>query len=315
MDFQSNPVEDDGGGYLIAVSDMMAALLFVFMITLVAFVINFQLAAAEQEKAQMEAVAEKERAEAQRDLARAEQQRQERAAAKLEEAQVKAVTEKERAEAQRDLARAEQQRLESVRDDLTNARRLREEMLEIIRGEVEERGIRVEIDSEHGILRLTENAISFESAKATLAEREREKLDEVAAVLAEVIPCYAVDAPTRCGTRTQGKLEAVFIEGHTDNVPLQGGRFRDNWDLSAQRAMYTYRAISSSEPELMALRNALDQPLFSVSGYGAGRPVISHDEPTGEPRNRRIDLRFIMTPPTATAAPEPVRALRERGVR
>lgn len=280
MDVQANLMEDEGGGYLVAVSDMMAALLFVFMITLVAFVINFQLAAAEQEEAQQEAVAEK-----------------------------------ERAEAQRDLARAAQQRLESVRDDLTNARRLREEMLEAIRAELEERGIRVEIDSEHGILRLTENAISFGSAQATLAQREREKLNEVATVLAEVIPCYAEDAPTSCETRTQGKLEAVFIEGHTDNVPLQGGRFRDNWDLSAQRAMYTYRSISSDQPELIALRNALDQPLFSVSGYGAGRPIINHDEPTAEPRNRRIDLRFIMAPPTAIADPEPIRALREQGVR
>lgn len=280
MDVQTNPVDDDGGGYLIAVSDMMSALLFVFLITLVAFVINFQFATAEQQEAQAEAVAEK-----------------------------------ERAEAQRDRARAEQQQLESVRDDLTNARRLREEMLEAIRQELEERGIRVEIDSEHGILRLTENAISFKSGQATLAQREREKLSEVAAVLAEVIPCYAANAPEDCEARTQGKLEAVFIEGHTDNVPLQGGRFRDNWDLSAQRAMYTYRAISSAQPELVQLRNELGQPLFSVSGYGAGRPVVRHDEPTPDPRNRRIDLRFIMTPPMATQDPEPVRALRERGVR
>lgn len=280
MDVQTNPIDDDGGGYLIAVSDMMSALLFVFLIMLVAFVINFQFATAQQEEAQVEAVAEK-----------------------------------ERAEAQRDRAQAEQQRLESLRADLTNARRLREEMLEAIREELKVRGIRVEIDREHGILRLTENAISFESAEAALAEQERDKLAEVAAVLADVIPCYAANAPEDCQARTQGKLEAVFIEGHTDNVPLQGGRFRDNWDLSAQRAMYTYRAISGDEPGLVELRNQLGQPLFSVSGYGAGRPVVSHDEPTPDPRNRRIDLRFIMTPPTATQDPEPVRALREQGVR
>jgi len=252
MDVQTNPIDDDGGGYLVAVSDMMSALLFVFLITLVAFVINFQIATAEQQEAL---------------------------------------------------------------DDLTNTRELRSEMLQDIRAQLEERGIRVQIDREHGILRLTENAISFESAQATLAQREREKLRQVAAVLADVIPCYAAHAREHCQRRTAGKLEAVFIEGHTDNVPLQGGRFRDNWDLSAQRAMYTYRALSDDEPELVELRNALDQPLFSVSGYGAGRPVVNHDEPTADPSNRRIDLRFIMTPPTATQDPEPVRALRERGVR
>ena len=333
MDAQTNPIDDDGGGYLIAVSDMMSALLFVFLITLAAFVINFQFATAEQEEAKAEALAEKEQAEIQRDLARAEQERLESVRDDLtnarrlreemleairqeqEEAKAEALAEKEQAEIQRDLARAEQERLESVRDDLTNARRLRKEMLEAIRQELEERGIRVEIDSEHGILRLTESAISFESAQAKLAERERAKLTKVAAVLADVIPCYAVEAPLECEARTEGKLEAVFIEGHTDNVPLQGGRFRDNWDLSAQRAIYTYRAVSSDQPELVKLRNALDQPLFSVSGYGAGRPVVNHDQPTADPNNRRIDLRFIMAPPTATQDPEPVRVLRDRGVR
>jgi flagellar motor protein MotB len=86
-------------------------------------------------------------------------------------------------------------------------------------------------------------------------------------------------------------------------------------DLSAQRAMYTYRLLAGGEPGLPALRNGLGQPLFSVSGYGAGRPVIDHDEPTSEPRNRRIDLRFIMAPPPATREPEPIRDLREHGVR
>lgn len=252
MDMQSNPVDDDGGGYLIAVSDMMAALLFVFLITLVAFVINFQMATEQQQEAL---------------------------------------------------------------DDLTNARELRSEMLEDIRARLQERGIRVEIDSEYGILRLTENAISFDSAQATLAQREQEKLSQVAAVLADVVPCYAADAPPRCDARTQGKLDAVFVEGHTDNVPLTPGRFQDNWDLSAQRAMSTYRAISQDQPKLMSLQNQLRQPLFSVSGYGAGRPVVDHEKPTAEPSNRRIDLRFIMTPPTAAQDPEPVRALRDRGVR
>lgn len=265
--------DDDGAGYLISVSDMMAGLLFVFLITLVAFVINFRIATDEQRAAQEAAETQKERA----------------------------ILEKERAEA--------------VRDDLTNARRLREQMLEDIRRRLEERGIRVEIDNDHGVLRLSENAISFGSSQAELMAAEQVKLAEIGVVLLDVLPCYAADAGTGCDERTRGKLEAVFVEGHTDNVPLQGGRFRDNWDLSAQRAMYTYRFLAEREPDLAELRNKLGQPLFSVSGYGDGRPVIEHAEPTDEPRNRRIDLRFIMAPPPATQEPEPVRTLRERGVR
>lgn len=266
--------DDDGAGYLMSVSDMMAGLLFVFLITLVAFVINFRIATDEQREAQEAAEAEKEQA----------------------------IVEKERAEA--------------VRDDLTNARRLREQMLEDIRRRLEERGIRVEIDNDHGVLRLSENAISFGSSQAELKAAEQAKLGQIGVVLLDVLPCYAADAGADCDERTRGKLEAVFIEGHTDNVPLQpGGRFRNNLDLSAQRAMYTFELLKTREPGLADLRNKLGQPLFSVSGYGEGRPVIEHPAPTDEPRNRRIDLRFIMAPPPATQEPEPMRTLRERGVR
>ncbi|MCG6942098.1 MAG: OmpA family protein [Thiohalocapsa sp.] len=279
--------DDDGAGYLISVSDMMAGLLFVFLITLVAFVINFRIATDEQRAAQEDAVQKKEQA----------------------------ILEKERAETERDAAETEKERLESVRDDLTNARRLRTQMLDDIRERLEARGIRVEIDHDNGVLRLSESAISFESSRAELRKQERRKLAQIGAVLMEVLPCYAANGGDGCATLTLGKLEAVFIEGHTDNVPLQGGHFRDNWDLSAQRAMYTYRLLAGREPGLPELRNKLGQPLFSVSGYGAGRPVIAHQKPTNEPRNRRIDLRFIMTPPPATQEPAPVRALRQRGLR
>lgn len=77
---------------------------------------------------------------------------------------------------------------------------------------------------------------------------EQVKLAEIGVVLLDVLPCYAADAGTGCDERTPGKLEAVFVEGHTDNVPLQGGRFRDNWDLSAQRAIFTYRFSRSASP-------------------------------------------------------------------
>jgi flagellar motor protein MotB len=104
----------------------------------------------------------------------------------------------------------------------------------------------------------------------------------------------------------------VFIEGHTDNVPLQGQL--DNWDLSAQRAINTFRFFADSAPGLPELRNELGQPLFSVSGYGAGRPVVPHAVPTPEPKNRRIDLRFIMAPPREADEAPPVRDIRARGV-
>jgi flagellar motor protein MotB len=60
--------------------------------------------------------------------------------------------------------------------------------------------------------------------------------------------------------------------------------------------------------------NLSSEPVFSVSGYGEGRPILghAHEKPTPDIENRRIDLRFIMTPPSETEAEK---ALKDAGVK
>jgi flagellar motor protein MotB len=226
-------------GNLISVSDVMAGLLFVFMITLVAFIINFQ-----------EAI----------------------------------------------------DRQEAINNSLTNLDQLRSEMLDEIQSRLMREGVRVEIDDQHGVLRLTEDALTFESASASLRPDQLPNLEKIRVVLEEVLPCYSAqpDAviPTGldCLPTQTGKLDSTFIEGHTDNVPI-GADIDRNWELSAQRAIYTYRELIERSAVLSTLVNIRAEPLFSVSGYGYQRAVIPHEFPTNEPQNRRIDLRFIMAPP------------------
>lgn len=105
--------------------------------------------------------------------------------------------------------------------------------------------------------------------------------------------------------RTKGKLDSVFIEGHTDNVPIVGRLakiFKNNWELSTARAIYTYKQVTANQVALTEMLNTNDQPIISVSGYGEGRPVPGHEHkvPTNDPINRRIDIRFIMSPPSVT---------------
>lgn len=256
-------LEEEGAGYLISVSDLMAGLLFIFIITLMAFVLSYQ--------------------HAQR-LLEAEQQRTER---------------------QRDELRA-------VVDELTNTRRVRDELLQDVQRRLVARGLAVEVDYEHGILHLPERVIHFGTARADLEPEEERKLRDVARVLGEVLPCYVSNPkpPPECEERVQGKLESVLIEGHTDNRRYLGTRFKDNWDLSAQRAMYTFRTMIAAVPLLAQLRNAESFPILGIAGYGDGRPRNYHAVPTDDPANRRIDLRFIMAPPRAT--PEVVRKVGER---
>ncbi|WP_166422951.1 OmpA family protein [Paraglaciecola sp. 20A4] len=246
---EHNLLEDEGAGYLISVSDMMSGLLFIFIITLVAFIINFQDAIQKQ---------------------------------------------KEITQTQKEIVKR-----------FTNTDQSRSELLLLLKQKLEDQNIVVEIDAEHGVLRLTENAIQFETARASLDEKNESNLKVIGRVLDAIIPCYASNPPTfhNCEgfEHFQGKIDSIFIEGHTDNVPMKSYKYEDNWDLSAARAITAYRTLVP-DTVLNQIVNTNLQPIISVSGYGEGRPVEGHSYsyPQSDPTNRRIDLRFIMTPPSLT---------------
>ncbi len=72
------------------------------------------------------------------------------------------------------------------------------------------------------------------------------------------------------------------VEGHTDDAPVQGERFHDNWELSAVRAAtvvsYLERAHHARADRLTA------------TGFGASRPLVTGDGDDARERNRRIDV-------------------------
>lgn len=91
-------------------------------------------------------------------------------------------------------------------------------------------------------------------------------------------------------------LETLLIEGHTDDVPVAAGnRFRDNLELASMRAATVHRMIVACEPGLEGLMNTAEYPILSTSGYGYTRPVTRDPERADD--NRRIDLRFLLEPP------------------
>jgi flagellar motor protein MotB len=261
MSEQHDLLEDEGAGYLISVADMMSGLLLVFIITLVAFILNFQDAIQKQEK----------------------------------------VTETQK----------------SIVRKLTNREQIRKQLLLEIQSVLESQDIIVELDTEHGVLRLTEQAVLFNSSEVTLNESSKTNLEIISMVMSSILPCYAANPPDNslCVHKAEfkGTLDSVFVEGHTDNVPMNSWRYKDNWDLSAQRAITAYRHMMNAST-LSEMENTSGQPIFSVSGYGEGRPVVghAHTEPTNDPVNRRIDIRFIMSPPSLTEAQ---RSIVEAGAR
>lgn len=168
----------------------------------------------------------------------------------------------------------------------------RANILKSIQKELEMQGIKVKVDLEHGILRLPEG-ILFDSGKAELKEEGINLLQKLGPILYEVLtrPEFA------------GGVETIFIEGHTDNIPIHTTSFPSNWELSTQRAINTWRALLKITPELERLKNRNKEPLFSCSGYADTRPVASNDTPEGRRENRRIDFRFAMTTPRIEEKP------------
>ena len=75
----------------------------------------------------------------------------------------------------------------------------------------------------------------------------------------------------------------IIVAGHTDNSPLAGGgRFRDNWDLSAARSTAVVRHFATV--------NNISGRRLEAHGYGDTRPVDSNFTLQGRNRNRRVEI-------------------------
>lgn len=171
----------------------------------------------------------------------------------------------------------------------------RTRILKAIEENLEKQDIKVIVKEESGILRLPEEALRFPSGQWEIQPEQKPVIRALASALSKVLPCYANGgkASADCPAMRYG-LEAVFIEGHTDNKPV-GGSVDGNWDLSVARSVSTYKTLISEQPGLSELKNDEGQYLMSVSGYGETRPAASNDTEEHRRTNRRIDLRFIMS--------------------
>jgi chemotaxis protein MotB len=94
----------------------------------------------------------------------------------------------------------------------------------------------------------------------------------------------------------------VLIEGHTDHRPITGAaRYRDKDQLSTERALAVFAEMRKDQPGLDAIRNPDGLQLVGETGYGDRRPLPDALGATDEDfrRNRRIDIRFVLTSRTS----------------
>lgn len=78
----------------------------------------------------------------------------------------------------------------------------------------------------------------------------------------------------------------VRVEGHTDAVPMVGGHFPSNWELSTQRAVNVVKYLIAE--------CGMNPALFSAAGYADSKPVATNDTPEGRALNRRVSI--ILSP-------------------
>ena len=88
---------------------------------------------------------------------------------------------------------------------------------------------------------------------------------------------------------TSGEFDNhIAIEGHTDARPYSGREYKDNWDLSFQRAWVVLNGL-----RFIPALQELDESKLSLHGYGPTRPVESNETPEGRQYNRRVDIVLI----------------------
>jgi chemotaxis protein MotB len=80
------------------------------------------------------------------------------------------------------------------------------------------------------------------------------------------------------------------VAGHTDNKPLAGGPYRDNWGLSVMRAREVLTFLITPTVEKAGAGGGLTPGKWSASGYGDTDPVAANDTPANMQKNRRVEL-------------------------
>ena len=81
---------------------------------------------------------------------------------------------------------------------------------------------------------------------------------------------------------------AALVEGHTDDRPIIGGKFRSNWELSAARAFSVIRYFIEEEN--------IKPERLSALGYGEHRPLYPNDTEENRAKNRRIEINIVRIP-------------------
>ncbi|MBN2192325.1 MAG: OmpA family protein [Polyangiaceae bacterium] len=136
-----------------------------------------------------------------------------------------------------------------------------------------ELGLKVEIRNNRMVIRLPGDVL-FASGSDKLQDEGKKVITAVAEVI-----------------RKDPDLAKRYyqIAGHTDDRPLKGGQFKDNWGLSVMRArsvlVFLVAPLDDKEGG-----GGLDARKLHAAGYGETDPAVTNKDDETRKQNRRVEL-------------------------
>ena len=118
-----------------------------------------------------------------------------------------------------------------------------------------------------------QSEVIFATGQANVSAAGKEQLADIASALREIEKSIPENIPW-----------VLQIEGHTDSDPIANSSiFRDNWDLSTERALSVVRFLRSE---------GISANRLAAAGYGEFQPIDSGNSAASKQRNRRIELKL-----------------------
>ena len=118
-----------------------------------------------------------------------------------------------------------------------------------------------------------QSEVLFATGQANISDAGKEQLAEIASALREIEEVIPKDIPW-----------VLQIEGHTDSDPIADNPFfKDNWDLSTERALSVVRFLRSE---------GIPANRLAAAGYGEFQPIDTQNSEAAKQRNRRIELKL-----------------------
>ncbi|MBI3317478.1 MAG: OmpA family protein [Candidatus Omnitrophica bacterium] len=183
--------------------------------------------------------------------------------------------------AEKELERVNRDQSRTIQNLKAEVSRLNQELDQLMHSKEElnraktdmERKLQSEMDSgnlsvsmqERGLVVTVLDRVLFDSGRAELKESSKSTLDKVAQILQDRV-----------------KSHRVYVEGHTDNIPIRVSGWRSNWELSTARATEVVHYFVEE--------NTLDPERLAATGYGEFHPLFDNNSSEGRLKNRRVEI-------------------------